>query len=363
MNKPKAIQHALFVFMKITLTQALIMAVLTSIVYAADLKGQEILDKKVSLIAENREIKSILTDIEKKAQVRFTYRSRLIQASRKVSIHTTETKLSEILSLILGPGIIYEAIGKQIILRPEENIAPEPDYDVVKEPIADITVRGHVSDETGVAVPGVNVLEKGTTNGTTTDANGDFSLNVADENSVLVFSFIGFITQEVQVANTTNFNISLKSDLVSLTEVVVVGYGEQKKATITGSVTSVKSDVITQAPVTNLTNALAGRLPGVIFVNRSGEPGYDGSQIRIRGTNTIGNPSALVVIDGIANRNGGLERLNPQDIESITVLKDASAAIYGAQAANGVILVTTKRGKAGKPEINFNYNIGFNRPT
>ncbi|MBA4057070.1 MAG: SusC/RagA family TonB-linked outer membrane protein, partial [Marivirga sp.] len=122
-------------------------------------------------------------------------------------------------------------------------------------------------------------------------------------------------------------------------------------------------DVISQAPVSNLSNALAGRLPGTVFINRSGEPGNDGSQIRVRGTNTTGNPSALVVIDGIANRSGGLERLNPADIESITILKDGSAAIYGAQAANGVILVTTKRGKAGKPEISFNYNIGFNKPT
>src|SRR5690606_28537821 len=118
-----------------------------------------------------------------------------------------------------------------------------------------------------------------------------------------------------------------------------------------------------KAPVTNLSNALVGRLPGTIFINRSGEPGYDDSQIRIRGTNTTGNNSALIVIDGIANRSGGLDRLNPADIESITILKDGSAAIYGAQAANGVILVTTKRGKDGKPQIGFNYNLGFNRPT
>ena len=135
---------------------------------------------------------------------------------------------------------------------------------------------------------------------------------------------------------------------------MVVGYGEQKKTTITGAVTSVKGDVISQAPVSNLSNALTGRLPGTIFINRSGEPGYDGSQIRVRGTNTAGNPNALIVIDGIANRSGGLERLNPADIESITILKDGSAAIYGAQAANGVILVTTKRGQEGKPQIGFN---------
>src|SRR5690606_18276347 len=145
-------------------------------------------------------------------------------------------------------------------------------------------------------------------------------------------------------------------------EVVVVGYGEKSKATVTGSVTSVRGDVITQTPVTNVSNALAGRLPGVLFINRSGEPGYDGSQIRVRGTNTIGDLSALLVIHGIAILSVVLERLCPAVIESITVLKDASAAIYGAQAANGVILVTTKRGATGKPEISRNNNLCFNTP-
>ena len=364
MNKAKPIQDALLVFMKITLTQALIMAILTSVVYSADLKGQEILDKKISLTAENKEIKTILSAIEKQAQVRFTYRARLIKANRKVSVNIDEVRLSKVLESIFGADIVYEVVGKQIILKPKGIIPIEPDdSEIVARPVPVVPVHGKITDEDGQGLPGVNVLEKGTTNGTTTDAAGEFNLNVTGENSVLVFSFIGYVTQEVQVGQQTNISVTLNPDLISLSEVVVVGYGEQKKATVTGAVTSVKADVITQAPVTNLSNALAGRLPGVIFVNRSGEPGYDGSQIRIRGTNTIGNPSALVVIDGIANRNGGLERLNPQDIESITVLKDASAAIYGAQAANGVILVTTKRGKAGKPEISFNYNVGFNKPT
>lgn len=224
-------------------------------------------------------------------------------------------------------------------------------------------VSGTVTDDTGTPIPGVNVIEKGTTNGTATDVDGKYSLLVSSSDATLVFSFIGYTTQEVPVGGRSSIEITMAPDTKTLQEVVVVGYGEKKKATITGAVTSVKSEDINRAPVTNLSNALVGRLPGTTFINRSGEPGYDGSQIRIRGTNTTGNPSALIVIDGIANRTGGLERLNPADIESITVLKDASAAIYGAQAANGVILVTTKRGKAGKPEIGFNYNYGFNAPT
>ena len=226
-----------------------------------------------------------------------------------------------------------------------------------------VQVSGVVTDDTGSPVPGVNVVEKGTTNGTATDVDGRYSLLVGSADAVLVFSFIGYATQEVTVGGRSSIDIAMAPDTQTLQEVVVVGYGEKKKATITGAVTSVKSEDILKAPVTNLSNALAGRLPGTVFINRSGEPGYDGSIIRIRGTNTTGNPSALIVIDGIANRTGGLERLNPADIESITVLKDGSAAIYGAQAANGVILVTTKRGKAGKPQIGFNYNYGFNTPT
>lgn len=224
-------------------------------------------------------------------------------------------------------------------------------------------VTGVVRDDAGSPVPGVNVIEKGTTNGTATDIDGRYSLMVNSDEATLVFSFIGYTTQEIVVGGRSTVDVSLAPDTQTLQEVVVVGYGEKKKETITGAVTSVKSADILKAPVTNLSNALAGRLPGTVFINRSGEPGYDGSIIRIRGTNTTGNPSALVVIDGIANRTGGLERLNPADIESITVLKDGSAAIYGAQAANGVILVTTKRGKTGKPEIGFNYNYGFNTPT
>lgn len=257
------------------------------------------------------------------------------------------------------------ALNRKVSLRLEDaNNASAAEVTVIRTTaLQGVQVSGVVTDDTGSPVPGVNVVEKGTTNGTATDVDGRYSLLVNNADAVLVFSFIGYATQEVTVGGRSAIDVTMAPDTQTLQEVVVVGYGEKKKATITGAVTSVKSEDILKAPVTNLSNALAGRLPGTVFINRSGEPGYDGSQIRIRGTNTTGNPSALIVIDGIANRTGGLERLNPADIESITVLKDGSAAIYGAQAANGVILVTTKRGKSGKPEIGFNYNYGFNTPT
>ncbi|CAA9251744.1 MAG: Outer membrane TonB-dependent transporter, utilization system for glycans and polysaccharides (PUL), SusC family [uncultured Cytophagales bacterium] len=226
--------------------------------------------------------------------------------------------------------------------------------------VADIPVSGRVTDENGGGIPGVSVLVKGTTNGTTTDVDGRYKLTAPD-NATLVFSFIGYITQEAAIGNRGTVNVSLATDVKALSEVVVVGYGTQKKETLTGSITSVKGSEIVQAPVTNVTNSLVGRLPGLVAITPSGEPGNDGSTLRIRGVNSLGNNDPLIVVDGIPGRS--LERIDQNSVESITVLKDASAAIYGAQAANGVILVTTKRGKVGKPEVTLNLNQGYGRPT
>jgi TonB-dependent starch-binding outer membrane protein SusC len=219
------------------------------------------------------------------------------------------------------------------------------------------------ADAGGVAIPGVSILVKGTNKGTTTDAKGSFSLNDVNANNTLVFSAVGYESQEVLVGNRTQINIGMKVDVKALGEVVVVGYGVQKKETITGSVSSIKGSELVKSPVVNLSNSIAGRMAGVVAVNRSGEPGADGSAIRIRGSNTLNNGDALIVVDGIPNRAGGLDRLNPNDIESVSILKDASAAIYGSRAANGVILITTKRGKTGKPVFSYSANQGFSQPT
>lgn len=224
-------------------------------------------------------------------------------------------------------------------------------------------VKGKVTDDAGSPLPGVTVTEKGTTNGAITDVDGKFSLNVKDGASTLVFSFVGFATQEVLVGSQAELNISLKPDVGNLEEVVVVAYGTQKKVTVTGAVTQVQGEKLIKSPAVDMSNSLAGRLPGLVVIQQSGEPGYDGALIRIRGNNTLGNSSPLIVIDGIPDRDGGLGRLSPRDIESISVLKDASAAIYGARAANGAILITTKRGKLGKPLITYDFNQGFSQPT
>ena len=226
---------------------------------------------------------------------------------------------------------------------------------------AQTNVTGRVSSGDS-ALADVSVQVKGGSSGTSTDKEGRFSIS-APANGTLIFSHINFGTREVAVAGKSNINVELTATNATLSDVVVVGYSSQRKATLTGSISTVKGADIVKSPQPNVSNSLAGRFSGMILNNRSGEPGYDGSRILIRGLATTGNNDVLVVVDGVPGQIGGLERLNPSDVESISVLKDASAAIYGSRAANGVILVTTKRGKSGKPTISASFNQGFSSPT
>lgn len=228
---------------------------------------------------------------------------------------------------------------------------------------AQISISGTVTDNLGEPLIGVNVSLKGTTIGNITDIDGKYSLQAPNEQSVVVFSFIGYRTVDVTIGSQRVINQQLTEDTQLIEEVVVVGYGVQKKVTVTGSVATVSGEELKASPTTNITNAMVGRMPGVIGFQTSDEPGGGGTTIRIRGTNSLGSNDPLYVIDGIPDRDGGINRLNPTEIESISVLKDAAAAIYGARAANGVILVTTKRGKEGKAVVTFNASGGFSTPT
>lgn len=224
-------------------------------------------------------------------------------------------------------------------------------------------VRGTVVDASGDPLIGVNVSVKGMTIGIITDMEGRYQLEVP-ANATLLFSYIGYRSQEIAVGNQLSINITMQEDTQNIDEIVVVGYGVQKKETVTGAVSTLKGDDLIKTPVANLSNAIAGKMSGVVTFQRSGEPGYDGATIRIRGSNTLGNNDPLIVIDGVAARTGGLERLDPNEIETMSVLKDASAAIYGARAANGVILITTKKGRAGKkPVFSYSFNQGWSKPT
>ena len=226
------------------------------------------------------------------------------------------------------------------------------------------SITGIVDDENGNGLPGVSVLEKGTTNGTITDIDGKYSLDVADANSTLIFSYVGYVTEEITVGNRTSIDLVMKADLKTLDELVVIGYGTQKRSELTNAVVQATGEEIKKTPAVSLGNSLAGRLPGLYVRQTSSVPGFDDPQVLVRGFNTYRNNSALIVIDGVANADpDGLNRLDPNDIESISVLKDASAAIYGAQSAGGVVLVTTKRGKAGKPQFSYSGSYGFLSPT
>jgi TonB-dependent starch-binding outer membrane protein SusC len=225
------------------------------------------------------------------------------------------------------------------------------------------TIKGRIVDAAGEPVIGATVSVKGSASGAVTDANGNYTVKAPEGAKILVLSYTGYATQEIAVGGQSEINATLVEGSTTLGETVVVAYGVQKKATLTGAITQVGGVDLIKSPAVDLTNSLAGRLPGLVVIQASGEPGYDGATLNIRGLNTLGNNSPLIVVDGIPDRDGGLGRLNPQDIESISVLKDASAAIYGARAANGAILVTTKRGKSGKPTISYNFNQGFSQPT
>lgn len=226
----------------------------------------------------------------------------------------------------------------------------------------DQTVRGVVVDAiTKTPLPGVSIQVKGTRKGVSSGPNGEFSIK-AKNGDVLIASFVSYLKQEIVIKDKNALNILLEESPSDLDEVIVVGYGTQRKATLTGSIASISNKELKKSPNTNLSNSLAGLLPGVTASNRSGEPGRDNSTILIRGKSTTGETSPLVVVDGVQGVTGW-QRINPNDIESISVLKDASAAIYGAQAANGVILITTKRGMTGKPVVNYSFNQGLSQPT
>lgn len=222
------------------------------------------------------------------------------------------------------------------------------------------TVKGVVTDNFGPVI-GANVLVKGTTNGVITDVDGKFVLSDVPEDAVLQISFIGYVTQEIKVAGKTEFNVQMSEDAKALEEVVVVGYGSQKKVNLTGSIGKVDSKVLESRPITSTTSALQGTIPNLQITNSSGEPGQSAS-INVRGTTSINGGSPLVLVDGVEM---SLDLVNPNDIENVTVLKDAAAsAIYGVRAAFGVILVTTKNpSKAEKTSVSYSGNFSFSTPS
>ncbi|ODS84519.1 MAG: hypothetical protein ABS46_03135 [Cytophagaceae bacterium SCN 52-12] len=325
--------------------------------------AQELLSRKVSLHARNLEMVKVLQQIEKQAEVRFVFSSKMIASKRKISFEAGDDPLSSVLERLLTPlDISYEISGQVIILSKKET----PPFRNEDQPglnsllVPALTVSGMVKDEKGEALPGVSILIKGTQHGTTTNTEGFFRLEVPDENAVLVFSFVGYISQEVAAAGKASLDIVLKVDEKALDEVVVIGYGTQKIADVTGSVSRISEKVIQSRPTANFQEAMQGRMSGV-QVRQTGGDLSGRFSINIRGIGSVtGSNNPLVVVDGIPLFSGDFSTINPRDIISIDVLKDASAtAIYGARASNGVINITTRRGQDGKTEFFFETSFGF----
>jgi TonB-linked SusC/RagA family outer membrane protein len=301
---------------------------------------------RLSLDLKNTSIKEVLANIEDHSEFYFLYNSELIDVTRKVDISSKNKKISDILNNLFDKNEVRVLINdKYIILTPKTF------------GIQQIIITGKVTDESGQPLPGVDVVVKGTSNGVATDFDGNYSIASVPSDATLVFSFVGMKSKEVPVADRTVINVTLSADVNNLDEVVLVGYSSVKKRDITGSISSISSKDISKAGTTNLAQAVQGKTSGVLITRKSGKPGK-GVSVRIRGVGGINNSEPLYVVDGIYG--GSLDGINPDEIQSIEVLKDASsAAIYGARGANGVVLITTKRGRAGNMKITYNGSIGF----
>jgi TonB-linked SusC/RagA family outer membrane protein len=310
---------------------------------------------QLTLKLDDVTISDALKEIENQSEFFFLYSPKLIDVEKKVNIDAEDETIKDILAGMFEKKVKFAAYDRQVILTPNEQ------SEVLSEFQQQKIITGTVTDKNG-PIPGANVVVTGTTTGTITDFNGRYSLDIPQGAESLTFTFIGMEPKEVIIGTLTQIDVTMAESAIGLDEVVVIGYGTQRKATLTGAITSIKSEELTRSPVIGVSNSLSGLLPGVTVLNRSGEPGRDDAMVFIRGMSTTGNTSPLVVVDGIQGYTGW-ERINSNDIESISVLKDASAAIYGSRAANGVILITTKRGTVGKPTLSYSFSEGISQPT
>lgn len=298
------------------------------------------LAQKITLNVKNLSFNKLLDNLEQQSGYHFLYDEELLSGAKPVTINVKDATVSDVLAkCFAGQPFTYVVKNRNVIVtQSSKTNAPKP--------AATLTVTGTVTDEKGVALPGATVAVKGKNIATTSNNSGKYTLANVDADSTLVFSFLGYNTKEVPVQSRAIINVSLTPKENSLSDVIVVGYGTQKKGTITGSVAAVKSAEITVAPVASTINTLAGRLPGLVSQQSSGQPGADQASISIRGFG-----QALWIVDGVES---DFNNIDPNQIETISILKDGSASIYGARAGNGVVLVTTKRGKEGKPNITLN---------
>ena len=306
--------------------------------------------QKVSFNGERLSLKQAFEKIESVSKYKIAYNTSQLDVNKQVVLNQKNQDVLQILSdLLKGTNCVYQVNDNYIVITLKDD-------EKVKK------IKGTIKDSAGEPIIGANVILKGdATVGSITDIDGNFDLSVPS-NATLQVSYIGYNTQDVPVGNKSFLNITLKEDTETLDEVVVVGYGSQKKVNVIGSIASVDSKALESRAVLDVSNMLTGQMSGVTITQESGNPGQDAGTIRIRGVGSFGaTPSPLVLVDGLP---GSLSDLTPADIDNISVLKDASsAAIYGSRAANGVILVTTKKGKEGKARIIYNGSVGMSQAT
>ena len=310
--------------------------------------------QQVSVTVSNAKVKTVLNSISDQTGLSLAYSAQVVDLNRKVSLNFVNTEVSEVLNAMFGNTAIGYEIkdGKIYLFKAAERTTALANQQKK-------IITGTVVDSNGEAVIGANVLVKGTTNGTITDMDGKFSLEVA-EGAMLLVSYIGYGDYETKVGNQSNLSITLKEDSKALDELVVVGYGTMKKKDLTGAVGAVKGDDLASRRTTQLSTALQGATSGVLVTRDNSAPGATAS-IKIRGVTTIGETSPLVIIDGVP---GDINQVNPEDVENMSILKDAaSASIYGSRAAAGVIVITTKRAKENDLSLNYNFEYGWEMPT
>ncbi|MDQ3681830.1 MAG: TonB-dependent receptor [Bacteroidota bacterium] len=309
--------------------------------------------QNISLSVKKEPLRNVLSLIEKNSDYRFLYNENAVFDNRSVTIKVQNASLDEVMKHLLeGTNLSYKVNTNHLV---DLSLHQSNEAKSVQQ-----LITGKITDNEGKELEGVSVTVKGTNKGTSTNADGEFSID-ANPGDVLEFSIVGYKTVSVTVGNQATVSVSMQVEASALTDVVVVAYGRQKRISVTGSVATVSGKQLRQSPATNLSNSLAGRLPGLVATQRSGEPGNDGASLQIRGVSTLGDNSPLVIVDGIPGRS--LSQINPNDVESISILKDAAAAAYGARSANGVILVTTRRGSTGKTSFGYTGSYGWQIPT
>lgn len=315
--------------------------------------------QNVTFSGKNISLQKLFKVIKKQTGYVVFTSTNVLADTKPISLSVSNMPLPDFLNMVLkDQPLNYQIEDKTILLsrKPAVNASIGLPVPVSPPPVE---IKGKVTDKSGSGIAAVSILIKGTQKGTTTDDNGNFSLKVADENSTLIISSTGYKTQEIKLNRRTEINVQMEVEVNSMNDIVVVGYGTQFRSTVSGAISKVTAKEVSLSPAPNLGAGLAGRISGVTINNRGGEPGNESLEIFIRGKSTNGDASPLYVIDGIVRDYGALSYLPPAEIESISVLKDASAAIYGSRAANGVILVTTKRGRTGKALITASFNQAF----